>query len=422
VGPPFGYHLRLAVRSLRRDPALSAAILVALSVAASTWSFMSAIYVRGHAPHPEYSAGLHQVELPHPRAYPLAAASTGMAVALAAPLGRRTRVTWREAQVLSGSGIPARQTATCRARLLVGRPGQPPRRAPVRFVDADFFSMFGRRFAEGGPWTAADQRAGAPVAVLGPAAAPWLGGGEVLVDGQRHRVAGVLADHQPFWAEWDLSAVGMDQDAVYLPFPELRTLAAAPEMPIFQDPLGAGAGEADPLYVSHWADLPDREARQAYRHFVEERFPGAVLRSLAQWRAEFPLPASSEVFFSALTLLLLLGGGFNMARLLLAKGLARGEEIGIHRALGARRAGIFGQQMLEAGLLSLTAALLAQLVVLPYVQVWNRVVRDTDIPLPLTASGFVMGMALPLAIGLLSGLYPAWRLSSIRPAVSVARR
>jgi putative ABC transport system permease protein len=111
-----------------------------------------------------------------------------------------------------------------------------------------------------------------------------------------------------------------------------------------------------------------------------------------------------------------------MTRLLLAKGLARKEEIGIFRALGAPRRALFVQHLLQASLLAVPAALLAQLMALPYLRLWNLTVHDTDIPLHLTARGAVMGMVPAIALGLAAGIYPAWRLSGARPTLSMVRR
>jgi putative ABC transport system permease protein len=435
MGRLFAYHLALALRSLRRDPGLSTAIVAGLALATCTFGFMSIIHVRGHAPHPEYSRTLYQVELPHPGAYALPTTTTGFAAAMGAPLARRTRVSLPEAQALSATDIPRRQTATFRARLVAGPRGEAATLAYVRFVNADFFAMFGRTFRSGGPWTAADEASLRPVAVLGKAAAarwfprasltapgtaPPEAAWSLTVEGRPFRVAGVLAEHQPFWVEWDLSAVGMDEDAIYLPMSAARGLLARPELPVFQAPVGPGYDDlmqSNAVFVSHWLDLPGAARVAAYRAFLQQRFgaPGVghQLRSFAEWRAEFPLPTSSEVFFTLLTVLLLLGSGFNMARLLLAKGVARAHEIGIHRALGASRSAIFGRQMLEALLLAAPAALLGQLLVLPYVAIWDGVVLDTDIPLPLTAAGFLIGVVAGLLVGAVAGLYPAWQLSRI---------
>jgi putative ABC transport system permease protein len=418
VGRLFLYHLRLASRSLRRDPGLSAGVLVGMMISTCMWTLTAAHYVRAHAPSTHYSGALYQVELPHP-----GAAQVDPAGAFSVPFAPRTRLTMPETEALIASSIPSRQTATFRSRLLVAAAGQPPRPALVRFVTADFFALFARRFGSGRPWTAGEEPAA--VAVLGMRAATDLGGaGTVLVDGRPHRVVGVLGEDQPYRPHWDLSAFGFDQDAVYLPFPEHRALMARPEFPIFQSAVGSTYQDllrSDTVFVSHWVELPTAEAVSAYQRFVAERFgAGATLRSFERWRVDFDAQSGAE-FFTALTFLLLLAGALNMTRLLLAKGLARREETAVFRALGAPRAALFAQHLLEAALLVLPAAVLGLVMALPYIEMWNVVVHDVDIPLRLSARGALLGVGPPVLIGIVAGLYPAWRLSDARPAPARAR-
>jgi putative ABC transport system permease protein len=436
-GRLFFYHLRLAGKSLRRDVGLSAAIAVGVLLATSIFTVTVLHFLRVHGPKPPLPASLHQVELPHEGAFgSLSKKGGGWTGALAV----RTRITYPERQILAASDIPTRQFSTFRARLLVApavAPDAPtaPHVAMIRFVNGDFFTMFDRGFRVGAPWTAADEAAGAPVAVLGLAQAQRLfgdrdpRGGTISIEGRPHRVVGVLADHQPFWSEWDISAFGIDQDAVYLPFANFIPLRARPDMAARQTANGDRFEDlltSDAVFVTHWVDLPGADAQAAYREFLAQRFgrtpESQTLRSLAQWRATVVLPETGAKFFTVLTFVLLLGGAFNMMRLLLAKGLARTEETGIFRALGAPRGAIFGRHMLEAALLVLPAAVAGTLLSLPYIALWNRIVADTDIPLHLTGLGFCCSAAISLLMALLATIYPAWRMASVPCTISVARR
>jgi putative ABC transport system permease protein len=422
----FLYHLRQAVRSLRRDPGLSVAVVVGMTLATSMWSVTSAHYVRVFGPPVWASPALHQVEIAHPRAV-----TWGQGSAAVGPPGQRVRVTYPEAELLSGSAAAPRTVTTYRSRLLVGRPQQVPAVAYVRFVDRAFWDLFPRRFGSGAPWTGAAENAGEPVAVVGMAAAREIFGDgprdTIQIEGRPFRVSGVLGEHQPTYVEWDLNAYGLDQDAVYLPLPLAHQLRARPELPIYQSEPGATYDDllrSDTIFVSHWVELPTPEAVGVYRRYLDDQLGrrgiSFELRSLSAWRLAFRNENGGIKFFASLTFLLLLAGGFNMSRLLLAKGLARTEEISIHRALGAPRRGLFLRHVLEAALLSVPAALLGQFLALPYLALWNGYVHDVDIPLHLDANAVMMGMFTAIAVGVVGGLYPAWRLSGVRPAISVS--
>jgi putative ABC transport system permease protein len=440
-GQLFFYHLRLAGKSLRRDVGLSAAIAIGVLLATSIFTVTVLHFLRLHGPKAVLPASLHQVELPHPGAFGRLSNGGGWTSGLAV----RTRITYPERQILAASTIPTRQFSTFRARLLVSQlpanhlasegEARAPHVAMVRFVNGDFFAMFDRRFRVGAPWTVADEAAGAPVAVLGLAQAQRLFGdrdprGSIIsIDGRPHRVVGVLAEHQPFWTEWDISAFGIDQDAVYLPFANFIELRARPDMAARQTASGDRFEDlltSDAVFITHWVDLPGAQVETAYRDFLSQKLgptrASHTLRSLAEWRATMVLPETGAKFFTLLTFVLLLGGAFNMMRLLLAKGLARTEEIGIYRALGAPRGAIFGRHMLEAALLVLPAAVAGTLLSLPYIALWNRMVADTDIPLSLTGLGFCCSAGISLSMALLATLYPAWRMASVPCTISVARR
>ena len=57
------YHLRLALRSLRRDPGLSATIVLVLAIAAGIFCTALMHYLRNHQTTSSAPASLHQVEI-----------------------------------------------------------------------------------------------------------------------------------------------------------------------------------------------------------------------------------------------------------------------------------------------------------------------------------------------------------------------
>ncbi len=418
----FLYHLRLAGKDLRRDAGLTAAIVVGMTIATSIFAVAALHNLRLHGPRPPYAPALHQVELPHPGAF--TALKSGSA--WTGPLGVRTRVTPAEHAVLAGSGLPVRQTSTFRARLLVGADRK--QLHYVRFVTAEFFALFARPFAFGAPFSPDSETA----VISLPLGRQLFGdrdptGQTIFVDGHAYRIAGMLSEHQPSWAEWDISSFGNDQDAVYLPFASARTLRARPELPVVQGAFGPSYDDllrSTTIYLSHWIELPTPALRAAYARYLDQQLGpnGYTLRDLATWRAATDMPETGARFFFTLTFILLAGGGFNMMRLLLARGLARSEATAIHRALGAPRSAIFTRQMIEAAMMVLPAALMGIVLSQPYVSLWNQLVHDTDVPLRLTGIGALVTGGVAVGVGLLAAIYPAWRLASIKPAISVMRR
>jgi putative ABC transport system permease protein len=256
-------------------------------------------------------------------------------------------------------------------------------------------------------------------------------GGTVVVEGRVFRVVGVLADHQPYRPYWDCGVAGVDQPFVYLPLALGRPLHITPETIVRgapPDPVPSAhvwddLAKAPASFLAFWVDLPTAEAKAGFVQHLTSRFgkDGFVLRDRAAFAAAFPMPASPVSFYYVLCGLVLAAGGFNMARLFLAKGLVRAKEVGVHRALGAPRRTLFARELLEAGLISVAAALLGLALYVPFSMFYDAVVADSDIPLKMTPHLVVVTVAPTLLVGLLGALYPAWRIANTPPTVYLGR-
>jgi putative ABC transport system permease protein len=419
----FLYNLRLAVHGLRRNAGFSCAIAAGLALASGICSANFTLYLRWYTPRPPLSPVLHQVELPHGR--PSASPFIGGSPQLASWTGR-LRVTYPEYETLAASRIPARQTATTRARLLVAGGGA-ARVESVRFVDADFFPLFAVPIARGRSFSPDEDGRQVPVAVLGRALHRRLFPGEdgvgrrIVVDGHPFQIIGVAAHDQPYRPTWDLPTLGAPQDALYLPFSWFAALAARPELPLFQSPVGPHPEDlprSDAVFVAFWVELTSEAQRTDYRRYLAAHFPRHQLRDLAGWVAAFGAGETRGSATPVMIALVLTGAAFTMSRLLLAQGLSRRAEIGIHRALGASRQTLFGRQLLEAALLSLAPAVLGVLISGVFDATYNRLVADNDIPVEITGRVVLFGLLSTLATGLAAALYPAWRLAATPPLVS----
>ncbi len=447
----FTYHARLAVKSLRRDPGLSVTIVTVMAVVAGMFFTALVHYLRFYGPLPKLAPGLHHVEVSQPAGQVLGAFAGTTAEPNA--IAGRLRVSYPIYRRLSGSHIPAREAGTFRSRLLVRRGGPaspdgaaagsqvgssatapPGRPRNARFVNADFFSLFMLKLRDGAPWTHEQEAHGDAVVVLSKRLGAELFphgdglGASVLINEVPFRVVGICADDQPMVPEWDRASTGGPQDLLYLPFAWHIPLLALPEMPIHVSPVGTAYADllaSDEIFVSYWLDLPTPQARRAYEQYLAATLgPLGVtyhLRDFAGLRAAFPAPRTAVSFFLFLTLVILAGGGLIMARLLLAKGIARGDELGIFRALGAPRRALFVRQMLEAALLSGLGGALSVLIAAPQAIFYNVVVADTDIPLHLTPTSFLITLAATLTVGVLFALYPAWWAASRPPTISLGR-
>jgi putative ABC transport system permease protein len=430
----FRFHLRLAIISLRRDRSVTIAAVLCLALGAGIWTMVLTHYFRTYPLPPAVPATLHTVEINHPRA---------LALADGAGVDRndwqaRTRVTFPEYELLSASGIPSRQTGTYRSRLVIA--ADETTRAQIintRFVGPDFFGLFDVRLGAGRLFTHDEEAAGAAVAVVGRRYAEAHFGSvaaaadhTLLVEGRRFKVVGALAADQPERPAWDIVLSARDQDAIYLPFPWGRRLAAQPFSALPQSPLGTQGDtdaiwRSDALFVTYWLELPDARQREAYASYLARTFgPRGQpywLRSFAAWRPLFSKRTSEMDFYVLLSALGLAGAAFSVSRLLLAKGLARRGELAIYRALGATRATLFWTQMLEAALLAIPATAIGIASAGAQHAFYNRFAAENDMPVALDTPVVLIGVATAIAVSLLAAIYPAWRASRTPPTVYLGR-
>ena len=111
-------------------------------------------------------------------------------------------------------------------------------------------------------------------------------------------------------------------------------------------------------------------------------------------------------------LITLVVGGIGIMNIMLVSVHERTREIGVRRALGARRRTILAQFMLEA---SLVAALGGAVGTALGLGVAQLVATVTPLPAAVTPSAVALGLAFSAAVGLLFGSWPAWRAAHLDP-------
>jgi putative ABC transport system permease protein len=116
------------------------------------------------------------------------------------------------------------------------------------------------------------------------------------------------------------------------------------------------------------------------------------------------------VLLASVAAISLLVGGIGVMNIMLVTVTERTREIGIRKAIGARRGDIVGQFLLEAVLLSLFGGLMGVLVGL----VGSRF-EIVGVQPVVSASSVVLAFGVAVGTGLFFGLYPANRAASLRP-------
>jgi len=274
----------------------------------------------------------------------------------------------------------------------------------------DFPSVRNYQVASGQFFTGADVDAASKVAVLGQTVVDNLFNGTdpigqvIKINRQSFRVVGVLAPK-------GASGLANQDDLVVTP------ITAA-----WDYLLGGRGRNVQQIYVQAGSagstDAATAEVTQVLldRHHISD--PA---------QADFQILSQQDVLNSAsqstgvLTLMLgaiagisLVVGGIGIMNIMLVTVTERTREIGIRKAIGARRKDILLQFLIESMFLSGLGGALGILVGVLLARVLPNIVSSLPAPI-ISSPSVVAAFGISVAIGLFFGIYPANRAARLRP-------
>jgi putative ABC transport system permease protein len=187
---------------------------------------------------------------------------------------------------------------------------------------------------------------------------------------------------------------------------------------------------SDRDWVQLWVDLRTPGEVAAYRHFLDNyvleqkklgRFPRPLNNSVMDLRsllvdAGFVQPQLHAM--ALISILFLIICALNLTGMLLGKFLARSPEVSVRRALGASRANIFLQHIVECEIVGITGGAIGMLLSAGVLRFIAKFI-STNAVVSLDAEMIAGAVFLSLIAGLTAGLYPAWRICSVQPAVQL---
>lgn len=121
--------------------------------------------------------------------------------------------------------------------------------------------------------------------------------------------------------------------------------------------------------------------------------------------------------FSAIALFVLVIACINYMNLTTAKAARRAKEVGMRKALGARKSDLVSQFLSESMIMTLLAMSIAFVLALLLLPEFNQFAgKQIDTRILFSSEILLSLLGASLAIGLLSGVYPSFIMSSFRPA------
>ncbi|MFK2878951.1 ABC transporter permease [Rhodanobacter hydrolyticus] len=436
----FAYYFQLGLRSLRRNPALTALMVMAIGfgVAASMITYSVFRAVSGN-PIPDKSAQLFTPQVD----------SWGPQQNLKGGEPPNA-LDYVDAMALLHAHAAKRQTLLYPVQLAVmpDASHELPLNVGGYAVDDDFFAMFEVPFRYGGGWGALDDDARAADVVISTELNQKLFGGAnsvgrtVNLSGHDYRVVGVASHWNPNPRFYDLFSTNgfaglgelSGEPDFYLP------VTRALDLHMYTAGSNSCRGalsyiswaeytQSTCVWITPWVELDSAAEVASYHafltHYAAEqqhagRFnwaPNVRLRDVAQWLDyQQVVPPESRISL-AVALGFFLICLVNTIGLLLAKFMRRAGEIGVRRALGATRGEIYAQYLTEAGTVGLAGGLLGLLLTAVGVS-GVGILFQPEIAQLARLDFSLVGLTLVVAIvaTVLAAFYPAWRAAHVQPA------
>jgi putative ABC transport system permease protein len=443
------HDLRIALRSIRQNPFISALIVAIMAVGIGTSVAAITLY-HAKAGNPIWWKNdvLYRVMLdsrlapravetsPHPEYPPF-------------------RLIYRDAMALYGSNIA---TASAMMLTAVGPvstfgPENRPLKRSANLTTREFFPMFDVPFLYGQAWSKDDDEGQSQVVVLSRYLSERLFGAGNTVgrslsfSGQRFKVIGVIDRWQPLPRFYDVGRSFRPSDDLFIPFRWTESLSDL-HFPGFCEQTQTSVttfkelAPAECIFMNLWVELTSKLQYQAYREFLDNysreqqragRFQRPLnnrLANVSTWLEMNDVVGNQSKFQLILAFAFLGICILNTLGLLLAKFMAGAPLAGLRRALGATRGDVMRQHLMEVIVLGVIAGAIG----IALAAVGLRLVRQYffwqanmpgDNPAfatvaqslsHLDARMLLVSVGLSLLVGLLAGIYPAWRIGRMAPA------
>jgi len=432
----FAYYFKLGVRSLRRNPALTALMVLTLAVGvAASIATLTILHVMSGDPIPQKSARLF---IPNIDNAPVDGYTPG-------DKPNDIQVSYPDATNLLKSGQGERRTALYG----IAAPVEPARKDLPAFTASgiaptrDFFAMFDVPFIYGQAWSEQDDARGADVVVLSRDLSDKLFGSaspvgqRLTLMGSPYTVVGVVDKWLPLPRFYKLAGgakYGAGEE-LFIPFATaIRHETGhngSMNCSARRDPGFANLLTSECTWISVWFETRAASDRGELQNWLdsyanEQRKLGRLKRNapnklynVTEWLEYNKVVGkdsrlSAWLAFGFLALCLV-----NTIGLLLAKFSVRAPEVGIRRALGASRKEIFHQFLTETAVVGLAGGVLGLVLAFGALALIGMQSKQMAAVAHMDWIMLAFTFVTSVVAAMIAGLLPTWRACQVTPAIQL---
>lgn len=299
----------------------------------------------------------------------------------------------------------------------------------VKRTDGQFWQVFDFEFLEGQPFSVADEESGNFVAVVSAATRERFFGDQkavgktIEVDGQRFRVVGVVQNvpvirvnsAADLWVPISTAKTSSYKDQVIMgSFNSVILARSRADFPAIKAEVQARLRQVE-------KNLPDPKMFKTLSGSADTMFESISRRTLP---ADFDQDPGVRLWRILLifTVLFLLLPTVNLVNINLSRILDRASEIGVRKAFGASSRTLVGQFLIENLVLTLVGAAFGLLLAIAVLGALNSSGVIPYAHFTVSYRVFFQGLGVTLFFALLSGVYPAWRMSRLHPVKALRGR
>ncbi|WP_423027973.1 ABC transporter permease [Undibacterium sp. Ji42W] len=429
----FRYYFLLGIRSLRRNPALTALMVLTLAVGvAASISTLTILHVMSGDPIPHKS---NRLFTPWMDNGPLKGYTPD-------DKPNDTQMSYRDVMNHLPAKIGERRTAMYGILMAIepARKDLPAIEPEGAAVTKDFFAMFDTPFLHGQGWTENDDAKAADVVVLGKKMADKLYGntnpvGQYLtMIGHQFQIVGVLDTWEPSPRFYRNATFGVQED-FFIPLASAirHEITHAGGMGCTGDTAPGWQGRLDSecTWLSFWFEMKSEGQRQELQSYLdnyasEQRKLGRYMRqaknklfNVMEWLEESKVVGNDNKLSAWLAFGFLMLCLVNTVGLLLAKFSVRSSEVGVRRALGASRKEIFNQFLIESSVIGLAGGVAGLLLAFGALALIAKQSKQLTVVAHMDWQMLSITFVMSVTAAILAGLFPTWRACQVTPAIQL---